>query len=264
MSREVSPPGPGHIGLVRRQFGANADRYATSHVHAQGASLRRLVELARPRPGWQALDVATGAGHTAVAVASHVARVIATDVTPQMLALADQLARDREATNVTVQHADAESLPFAAGTFDLVTCRNAAHHFPRVERFAAESHRVLKRGGLLALVHNVSPDDREAAAEADAIERLRDPSHVHCLSVAEWRDVLETAGFAIEHEELMDMPLELTAWAQRMNVSETGCEELRRRVLNASAPLSAFWRPQQAGDELRFVFTELLLVARRR
>ena len=72
--------------LVKKQFGANAAAYATSAVHAQGASLARLVELVQPQPGWRMLDVAAAAGHTAFAFAPHVAQVIATDLTPEMAA----------------------------------------------------------------------------------------------------------------------------------------------------------------------------------
>lgn len=253
-----------HLHRVRRQFGPNAGGYATSQVHAHGPSLHRLVELAHPRPEWDVLDVATGAGHTALALAPHVARVVATDITPEMLAEAQRLAQERGVSNVSVRAADAESLPFEAGRFDLVTCRIAAHHFQHVERFAADSHRVLKRGGALALVDNISPPDREAALEADAIERLRDPSHVHCLSAFEWRDVLERAGFTIEHEELIGMPHELGGWARRMQVGDGDLEELRRRILGASDALSAFWRPEERDGDVRFVLTEILLIARRR
>jgi hypothetical protein len=72
--------------LVQQQFGAHAAAYATSAVHAKGASLARLVELVKPERHWQALDVATGAGHTAAAFAPHVARVIASDLTEEMCA----------------------------------------------------------------------------------------------------------------------------------------------------------------------------------
>jgi len=154
-------------------------------------------------------------------------------------------------------------LPFADGAFDLVTCRIAAHHFRRVDRFASECWRVLRPGGALALADNVSPDDPDAAVEADAIERFRDPSHVHCLSIGEWRQVLERAGFTIEHQERLDMPLELEGWARRMHVGDRDREELRRRILGASETLRASWRPQETGGDVRFVLTEVLLIARR-
>src|SRR5579862_1877237 len=114
---------------VRQQYGAHAEAYVTSPVHAQGASLARLVELTEPGPEWVVLDVSTGGGHTALAFASHVRRVIASDLTPEMLAAAERFARERGATNIEYQVADAEDLPFEAAAFDLVTNRIALHHF---------------------------------------------------------------------------------------------------------------------------------------
>src|SRR5690349_15077467 len=106
---------------VRRQYGAHAGAYVTSAVHAHGASLARLVELTRPQPDWIVLDVATGGGHTALAFAPHVRKVVATDLTPEMLAAAEPFVRERGVANVAFRVADAENLPFGEGEFDLVT-----------------------------------------------------------------------------------------------------------------------------------------------
>ena len=103
---------------VQQQFGANAAFYATSTVHAKGYSLTRLVELTQPQPSWQVLDIATAAGHTAFVFAPHVAQVIATDLTPEMLTVAANLAEEKRITNVTFEPADAEQLPFPDGQFD--------------------------------------------------------------------------------------------------------------------------------------------------
>ena len=82
--------------VVQEQFGATAAHYLTSKPHAKGKSLERLVELVKPQPGWRALDVATGAGHTAYAFAPHVARVWASDITEEMLALVrEEIAKTR-------------------------------------------------------------------------------------------------------------------------------------------------------------------------
>ena len=133
--------------LVQRQFGAHAEAYATSIVHAKGASLKRLVELVKPQSEWLVLDVATGAGHTAAAFAPHVAHVIASDLTQAMLAQAQALARRKGLANMETARADAEALPFPAQRFDLVTTRIAPHHFFNIDAFLAETWRVLKPGG---------------------------------------------------------------------------------------------------------------------
>src|SRR5262249_4549859 len=129
--------------LSQTQFGRNAAEYLTSRPHAQGKSLDRLVALTQPRPDWHALDVATGAGHTAYACAPHVARVWATDITAEMLALVRAEITKRKLGNMRTAHAKAEALPFEDGVFDLVTCRIAPHHFDSIADFLDETRRVL-------------------------------------------------------------------------------------------------------------------------
>src|SRR5216684_4048883 len=195
--------------LVQEQFGATAAHYLTSKPHAKGKSLERLVELVQPQPAWRALDVATGAGHTAYAFAPHVARVWATDITEEMLALVrDEIAK-RKLANVRVAYAKAEALPFEDQTFDLVTCRIAPHHFDSIAAFLDETRRVLKRGGAFALVDNVVPEG-SVGDYVNAFERFRDPSHIRAWSMQEWRDALQRHGFAITHEEQLAKTMEFS------------------------------------------------------
>jgi SAM-dependent methyltransferase len=119
------------------------------------------VELTQPHAGWHALDIATGAGHTAFAFAPYVARVTASDLTPEMLIVAEKLAMEKGLTNVDFKEADAEHLPFDEATFDLVTCRIAPHHFPDIVQFLRECARILKPGGVLAVVDNIVPGDQD-------------------------------------------------------------------------------------------------------
>src|SRR5260370_41717679 len=132
--------------LVQEQFGATAAHYLTSKPHAKGKSLERLVELVQPQPGWRVLDVATGAGHTAYAFAPQVARVWATDITEEMLALVRAEIDKRKLANVRVAYAKAEALPFEDESFELVTCRSAPHHFNSIAAFLDEAPRVRKSG----------------------------------------------------------------------------------------------------------------------
>src|SRR5262245_15368011 len=224
--------------LVQQQFGAHAAAYATSVVHAKGASLGRLVELVEPQPDWQALDIATGAGHTAAAFAPHVARVIASDITDEMLEETRKLAAAKGLANIETAVADAEALPFEDARFDLVSCRIAAHHFPDVARFAAEVRRTLKPGGTFALVDNISPDAlstpgyteaelRDAAATYNAFEKLRDRSHVRCLALGEWGEVISAAGLDVLHREILPKEMEFAPWAARMDADAATIERLR-------------------------------------
>jgi ubiquinone/menaquinone biosynthesis C-methylase UbiE len=257
---------------VQQQFGANAAAYATSSVHAKGDSLARLVALTQPQPGWHVLDVATAAGHTAFAFAPHVAYVTATDLTPQMLTVAADLATQKGITNVTLEQADAEDLPYEAKMFDLVTCRIAPHHFPDIQQFVHEAARMLKPGGLLAVVDNIVPGTHlrgkkaqlinEAGAYVNAFEKLRDPSHGRCWSVDEWEHGFRKAGFTIQHQELLTKEMEFGPWTARMQVSPEDAIRLRAMLVQAPTAVADFLTPQISNDRITFRLTEAILIGK--
>ncbi len=258
--------------LVQSQFGANASKYSSSAVHAKGASLQRLVDLVAPKRTWSALDIATGAGHTALTFAPHVKDVIASDLTPQMLVEAAKLAAERGLQNVTTAAADAEQLPFADARFDLVTCRIAPHHFPDIPRFVAEVARVLKPGGTFALVDNVTPDAEtmpgfapsdlaEAGAIYNSFEKLRDPSHGRAWSTACWRDVVVRSGLNLSHVEHCPKAMDFDTWCKTMAVPPATVPKLAAMLDAASPALSAFLQPTHIQGKRGFVLTELILIA---
>ncbi|MEM1372615.1 MAG: class I SAM-dependent methyltransferase, partial [Pseudomonadota bacterium] len=156
--------------LVERQFGRSASDYAISSVHAEGESLAELDNRLAPQRGWRAVVGATGAAHMALALAPHVASVVATDITAEMLQQTDTLVGERGLDNVTTQRASADSLPFASATLDAVTCRLAAHHFPEISDFLAEAHRALRLGGRLGIVDNIAPSAALTDITGDADE----------------------------------------------------------------------------------------------
>lgn len=251
--------------LVQQQFGANAAAYATSPVHAQGASLKRVVELVQPQPHWRVLDVATAAGHTAFAVAPHVAHVLATDLTPEMIPVAQGVAAQKGIGNVSFETADAEALPYADASFDLVTCRIAPHHFERIDRFLDGCYRVLHRGGLLAVVDNVVPGGAQAAAGqyVNDFEKLRDPSHHRCLGLDEWRDAFAAAGFAVTHTEIAAKRMLFLPWAERLGASAETIARLRGLLIDAPADAAAFFRAEPDGDDITFQLDEAIVIGRK-
>src|SRR5262245_6804253 len=118
---------------AKRIFGERAESYTTSAAHADEQVLAQIVLLAQAQPDWTALDIATGTGHTALAVAPYVASVIGFDLTPEMLAEADKLRAARGVSNVSFREGDVHSLPFPNASFDLVTSRRAPHHFSNIK-----------------------------------------------------------------------------------------------------------------------------------
>ena len=261
--------------LVQQQFGAHAAAYVTSAVHAKGASLARVVELVGPKADWRALDIATGAGHMALTFAPHVAKVTASDITPEMLVETAKLAAAKGCGNVETAEADAEALPFCDASFDLVSCRIAPHHFANVPRFIAEVARVLCPGGTFALVDNIAPcsettpgfaADELAAADVvyNLFEKIRDPSHGRALTAAAWRGLMAGSGLATVHQEIMDKTMPFRPWVKQQSVTAERIAELERIVAGASPCLAAFLRPAPLeGDDFTFTLRELVLVARK-
>ena len=183
---------------ARNIFGQRASSYATSETHTDPQVLARVVSMAAPKPDWNALDVATGTGHTAFALSPHVASVIGVDLTPEMLAEAERLSVERSLTNVSFETADAHDLPFEDNRFQLVTCRRAAHHFSDLRSALDEMRRLLGSDGRLVI------DDR-SVPEYDFVDRCmnlpdtyHDESHVREYRPGEWRRMLEHAGFEVE------------------------------------------------------------------
>ncbi|MDI3340025.1 MAG: methyltransferase domain-containing protein [Sphaerobacter sp.] len=218
---------------VRAQFGAAADAYVRSATHRIGDDLARLVALAELTPETVALDVATGGGHTALALAPHVRQVIASDLTPAMLEQARAFLTAQGVTNVEFRVADAEELPFPDASFDLVTCRIAPHHFADVQRAVHETARVLRPGGLFLLIDSVSPEDPELDAFLNELERRRDPSHVRSYRRSEWCRFLEAAGFAVEAMETFPKRHDFADWTGRSRLSPEDRAALEAWVLAA-------------------------------
>jgi ubiquinone/menaquinone biosynthesis C-methylase UbiE len=226
--------------LSRQRFGQFSQRYVTSSVHAAGEDLARLQTVAGPQPAWQVLDVATGGGHTARTLAPDVGNVVASDLTPRMLAAAGRHLAEQGVPNFRLCAADAEHLPFRAGVFDLVTCRIAPHHFPNPPRFVSEAARVLVSGGSLVVQDQVLPADALAARYVDAFEKLRDPSHNRAYSLEEWQAMFSAAGLIVEHAEEIVRRHDFASWTARQDNSPATVASLEALV-QAAPPLAAGW-----------------------
>jgi len=223
----------GQARRVQAQFGASAAAYVSSPLHAAGEDLDRLLAWGAARRADRVLDVATGGGHTALAFASVVRRVVAYDLTEPMLAAARAHVRARGAATVEFVAGDASALPFRDESFDVVTCRTAAHHFADVAGAVRQIHRVLRPGGSLLLQDILGHDDADASAFILEVEKRRDPSHVRSYRAAEWKAFLRAAGLTVMEDSVVWKLREWNEWTGRMRMTPEARHDLEEFVRRA-------------------------------
>lgn len=210
---------------VREQFAKNAEKYVSSISHAKGTDLPAIVEWLQPTKEWEVIDIATGGGHVVKTLSPHVKHILATDLTLEMLATA-QKHLSSSCTNVSYILADAESLPFLNNTFDAVTCRIAAHHFPKPQFFVSEVSRILKNRGKFLLIDNISPSDKKLDNFINTMEKLRDDSHLRCYSISEWTAWFQKQGLTIIQSKKRRKKLDFPVWVRRTTKSEQQVEKV--------------------------------------
>ena len=152
---------------------------------------------------------------------------------------------------------DVEQLPFPDASFDIVASRYSAHHYPRPSAALREFARVLRPSGVFLLVDVVSPDDPTQDTFLNAIELLRDPSHVRDHSVAQWHTMLTSAGFTSELLGMWDLRLEFESWVARMRTPPLAVSQLR--ALLDGAPREVRVAMSIAADDYSFNIPVALL-----
>jgi SAM-dependent methyltransferase len=190
-----------------------AEAFRESAVHRKGADLDLLVEWCEPGEGVQALDVATGGGHVARRLREAGCEVVSLDPAPGM-----------QPTVV----ARAEEIPFADGSFDVVACRIAPHHFDDVGAAMREMARVSR--------DRVVVEDNLFASEAfEEAERLHDPTHVRCYSEQEWGTFFAEASLEVEASETFERWLDVEAWLARVETPEADAARVRELLADRIA-----------------------------
>ena len=245
----------GHVSggnPAQQVFGPQAGVYAQSPVHMDDPSLDAMRDMAAEGRtssyGW-ALDLGTGAGFTAFAMAQFSRQVVAMDPTPGMLAQTRRIARERDVANVAATRNVAESLPVASGSVELVTSRMAAHHFPGFESMLEEVSRVLRPGGVFLMADSIAPADDSVAAWMNDIELRRDFSHIEDRQEREIERLVEDRGMAVTHKEHTRIGLRFNDWAARTATSPGETEALRRDFLDApDAVRNSFQIVPEEGD----------------
>jgi ubiquinone/menaquinone biosynthesis C-methylase UbiE len=249
----------------REQFDRQAVHYNAQWNDWNKESLVWMTEHAHAEPSHRLLDVATGTGFTALHFAPQVAEVVGIDVSGGMLGQARERAKTAGIANATFRVAPAESIPFPEMTFDLVTCRIAAHHFNSAPGFVVEAARVLKPGGRLVVADSTVPDNEpEVDRWQNHVELLRDPSHVRNYTPAEWRGFVERAELRLEEMTTTggSIPVTFVDWLRKSGCHGEPAAELRSLFLEAPGKVRQAFRiePIEDGD-IAFQWMRLVLSA---
>lgn len=237
-----------HESLVEGQFGSQAQVYLQSAVHAQGADLEMLVGLMHGHPDARVLDIGCGGGHVAFNVAPLVAEVVACDLSPEMLGVVADTAASRGLGNVKTQQGVAEKLPFEDERFDAVLTRFSAHHWSDFDAGLREAARVLKPGGTAVMVDSVAPGIPAVDTFFQAIEILRDCSHVRNRSRAEWEASLTRAGFVVTQSHRFRLRLDFRAWVERMKTPKLHVEAIRSLQSAVSSNVTGYFDTEADGS----------------
>ena len=217
------------------QYAPRAQDYITSVNHSTGEDLEQ-IEAALRGQGWaRALDLGCGGGHVSYRAAPHVGQVVAYDLTTSMLDAVTKTAAERGLANIIVQQGAAEQLPFEVKSFDVVLCRFTSHHWQNMEAGLREARRVLKPGGLAMFIDTVAPADRVLDTHLQAVELLRDASHVRNYSIAEWIAALSQAEFAIESITARKLRMDFPVWTARTRTSAEHAKAIRSLQIGAPA-----------------------------
>jgi ubiquinone/menaquinone biosynthesis C-methylase UbiE len=246
---------------VRARFAPVAANYAKAAFHTSSERLREVLDLAQPKPTDLALDVATGTGNTALAMAPFVRHVVGLDLTREMLAHARRLTSERRVANAEWVLGDASRLPFADESFDVYTVRAAPHHFTDFDGFLSEAWRVLKPGAAAAFVDCAPPAAaREVLRE---VEVRRDPSHVGSLTVPEWTERLEQAGFVVEIAANRELDWDFEDWMGNMAVAPELAADLARVIESAEGEGRGELHPERRDGKLWHAYWHGLIRARK-
>lgn len=221
--------------LVDSQFGPQAAAYVTSPVHSRGEDLDQFAGIVRDLPAKTVLDLGCGGGHMSFAAAPHVRdEVVAYDLSRDMLAAVSAEAARRGLTNIRTEAGRAESLPFADASFCVVATRMSAHHWGDLDAALAEARRVTKRGGRGVFIDVCSPGTPLLDTYLQAMELLRDPSHVRNYSIDEWIRAVTKAGFAAGKVTPRRLRIEFAPWIARIRTPALHAEAIRS--LQAAVP----------------------------
>ncbi len=249
---------------AQEQFGRQSHRYGKGHILENVEDVRKAVALMLLPERAYVLDVATGGGHTGLFLASLGHRVILADIAQPMLDRASAAARERGLQVETRLH-PAEKFPYAEGSFDLITCRVAAHHFSSPQSFVSECARTLRPKGYLVIFDGTVEDgEREAEEWVHQVEKLRDPSHNRFLTPGTWRRMCGENGLRVENISVQPFKQPDLKWYfETAGTTPENRKKVLELVENAPESARRLFRIGNEDGKIVWWWQRLVLIARK-
>ena len=236
----MSDPTDTHGTSIREEFAFQADAFARSPTMSLAETLDAVVDLVPADPAARWVEVASGPGLIARAMAPRVGSVRGFDLTPAMVDRATSDAAAAGVENVAFGVGDATALDVPDDTYDGAVTRFSLHHIPAPMRVLKEMRRVVRPGGLVVVADHVTDDDGAAAAWHEQIERLRDPSHWACLTPSRVAALGERAGLEPDVERVLPFEIDFEEWLQRGSGGAANAELIDRLLGEAPATVGSF------------------------
>jgi len=247
-----------HDQSITQSFGPRAEAYLASSVHSSGADLNLLADIIRAAGRPRVLDLGCGAGHASFAVAPFASEVVAYDLTESMLDIVSAAARERGLSNIRAQLGSVESLPYRAGEFDCVISRYSAHHWRDIRLALREIRRVIKPGGQICFIDVAGGPEPLLDTHLQAVELLRDPSHVRNYTSDEWLNLFEEYFSQPSINRRWRLQLEFSSWIARIGTPADRVAALASLWSAAPAEVRAYYALQ---EDLSFELDALMVSA---
>ncbi|MDX7952639.1 class I SAM-dependent methyltransferase [Lichenihabitans sp. Uapishka_5] len=226
---------------VAGHYGPRASAYVSSAVHSGGPDLDRIAAVLQATRPNRVLDLGCGGGHVSYTAAPFASEVVACDLTPGMLAEVARTAATRGLANIHIEQAAAERLPFPDASFDAVLCRFSLHHWHDPHAGLREARRVIKPDGFAILIDTVAPAHPLLDTHLQAVELLRDPSHVRNMTAAELVSGLAAAGWATTALTPRRMRMDFDGWTARTRTPAVCRAALLHLQAEASVPVRDYF-----------------------
>ena len=245
------------------QFSKRSTAYVACSALMDQADLDTVVGLLDLTGVERVLDVATGTGNLAMSLSPHVKEVIGIDITPGMLELAVQAARERGLDNIDNLVGDVEHLPFREEEFDVVTCRFSFHHFPEPRRSLYEMARVLRPGGRLVIEDMLSSEDAAKSDYQNKMENLRDPSHIKHYKASELERMLQEAGLVVVDRVGGGSGFDFGHWIEMADPPAVNVKKIREMMEASMEEDRSGLDVRLEGGRMVFSYTTAILVGRK-